>query len=116
MRVTIGRTLVVAALAMSAGAGCGNGASKANAAAESQGESITAVGCPATPRADCVTIAAYGKTYDITSAGVDVSRGVGVSLSGTAAGEMTQCGIKLNDVKVSYQTLKCGAPAPPAAG
>ncbi len=105
----------MAAVAMFAGAGCGNGASTANAAAEPKGESVTAVGCPATPRSDCVTIAAYGKTYDITSAGVDLSRGVGVSLSGVAAGEMTQCGVKLNEVKVSYQTLKCDPPAAPAA-
>ncbi|WP_133254333.1 hypothetical protein [Phenylobacterium deserti] len=107
----------MAMFAMAAGAGCGDGASKAQASGgESQGEAITAVGCPAQTTPQCVTIMAGGKAYDITEAGVDLSRGVGVSLRGMAAGEVTPCGPKLTNVKVEYQTLKCGPPPAPAAG
>lgn len=94
--------------------GCGQSAtSSANAAdGATQGQAVAAVGCPVQPKAGCVTIAAGGKTYDITDAGVDLSKGVGVSLTGTAKGEVGACGPKLADVKVDYLALQCGAPAP----
>jgi hypothetical protein len=115
MRTISGRIAAVA-LAMAACAGCSDGASKAVASGgEAQGERITAVGCPATPKAECVTIAAKGQNYDITSAGVDVAGGLGISVTGLAAGEVTACGSKLTDVKVEYQNIKCGAPAPAPA-
>jgi hypothetical protein len=114
MRVTLGSAAAVA-LAVFAVAGCGRATSSAQASGgEAQGEMVAAVGCPISPTAGCVTIAAQGKSYDISSAGVDLSRGVGVSLTGRAAGEVTACGPKLTDVKVDYLSLQCGAPAPAA--
>jgi hypothetical protein len=97
-------------------AGCGQRATSSAEAAggEAQGQAVAAVGCPVQPKADCVTIAAGGKTSDITDAGVDLSTGVGVSLTGTAKGEVGACGPKLANVKVDYLALQCGAPAAPA--
>jgi hypothetical protein len=110
MRVTVSAAAV--ALAMLACAGCsGKGASSAQAAGgESQGEFVTAVGCPVEPKPGCMTIASQGTSYDISAAGVDLSRGVGVSLTGRAAGEVTACGSKLTEVKVDYLSLSCGKP------
>jgi hypothetical protein len=106
---------MAAILAVAALGGCGQSTSAAQAAdGRSAGEAVVAVGCPVQPKAGCVTIAAQGKTYDITDAGVDLSKGVAVSLSGLAKGEMGACGPKLSDVKVDYQSLSCGAPAPAA--
>ncbi|HEY8572464.1 hypothetical protein [Phenylobacterium sp.] len=107
-------TAVVLAMAL---AGCGENATSAAQAAggEAQGQGVAAVGCPAQPKAGCVTIAAGGKTYDITDAGVDMSKGVGVSVTGQAKGEVGACGPKLAEVKVDYLALQCAAPAPPAA-
>ena len=114
MRVTLG-SVAAAALAIAACAGCSQGTSTAQASGgEAQGQAVTAVGCPMTPTPGCVTIAANGKTYDVSDAGIDLSRGVGVSLKGQAAGEVTACGPKLTEVKVDYLGLQCGAPAPPA--
>jgi hypothetical protein len=115
MRVTLG-SVAAAALAMAACVGCSQGASTAQASGgEAQGQVITAVGCPMTPTPACTTIAANGKTYDVSDAGLDLSRGVGISLTGRAAGEVTACGPKLTDVKVDYLSLQCGQPAAPAA-
>ena len=102
-----------AALAMAL-AGCGgSGTSTAQASGgDAQGQVVIAAGCPVQPKAGCTTIAAQGKMYDISSAGVDLSKGVGVQLSGRAAGEVTACGPKLTDVKVDYLELQCAAPAP----
>jgi hypothetical protein len=112
MRVTLGRAAILA-MAIAGCVSCSKGASTAQAAGgEAQGETITAVGCPISPKPGCMTIAAEGKAYDITSAGVDLSRGVGVSLTGQAAGEVTACGSKLTDVKVDYLTLQCGQAKP----
>jgi hypothetical protein len=114
MRVTLGSVAAVA-LAMAACAGCSQGVSTAEASGgEAQGLVVTAVGCPMTPTPGCTTIAANGKTYDISNAGVDLSRGVGISLTGRAAGEVTACGAKLTEVKTDYLGLQCGAPAAPA--
>jgi hypothetical protein len=113
MRVIIGRAAIVA-LAMAGCVSCSDKATSTAQAAggEAQGEFITAVGCPIAPKPGCVTIAADGKTYDISSAGVDMSKGVGVSLTGRAAGEATACGSKLSEVKVDYLSLQCGPPKP----
>lgn len=116
MRMTIG-SMTAVALAMAL-AGCGGKATSSAEAAggEAQGQAVTAVGCPVQATPDCVTIAAGGKSYDITGAGVDLTKGVGVSLTGTAKGEVGACGPKLADVKVEYLGLQCGAPAPKPAG
>lgn len=115
MRV-LGSAFVVA-LAAVACVGCsGQGGGQAQASAAPQGELVKAVGCPvAGPTPGCLTIMANGKAYDLGSANpaVDVSRNVGLSVSGHAAGEVTSCGIKLQDVEVEYLGLSCGAP--PAA-
>jgi hypothetical protein len=110
MRKIIGSTAAI--LAIAALGGCGQSTSSAQASdGQSAGETVVAVGCPAQPKAGCVTIASAGKTYDITDAGVDLSKGVAVSLSGVAKGEMGACGPKLSDVQVDYQSLSCGPPA-----
>jgi uncharacterized lipoprotein len=114
MRVTLGRVAAVA-LAIAACAGCSQGSSKANAANEAQAQAVTAVGCPMTPTPGCVTIAANGKAYDVSDAGIDLARGVGVSLKGQDGGQVTACGPKLTDVQVEYLGLQCGAPAAPAS-
>jgi len=116
MRVQLGSGAAVA-LAMAL-AGCGERTTSTAQASggEAAGQAIAAVGCPMQPKPDCVTIAAGGKTYDITGTGVDTSRGVGVSLTGQAKGEVGACGPKLANVKVDYLELQCGAPAAPAAG
>jgi hypothetical protein len=114
MRVNLG-SIAAAALAIVACAGCGQATSTAQASGgEAQGLVITAVGCPMTPTPGCTTIAANGKTFDVSHAGIDLSRGVGISLTGRAAGEVTACGPKLTDVKVDYLGLQCGVPAAPA--
>lgn len=97
-------------------AGCGGKTTSTAEAAggEAQGQVVVATGCPVQPKPGCTTISAQGKMYDISSAGVDLSKGVGVQLSGRAAGEVTACGPKLTDVKVDYLTLQCAAPAAPA--
>src|SRR5665213_2762944 len=70
MRIFLGgAAAVVLGLAC---AGCGQGVSKASAAdtAKAPAESVMAVGCPKTPKPDCVTVTADGKTWDVTSAKV----------------------------------------------
>lgn len=118
MRVKLGSVATVALMTVAL-ASCGSGetAGQAQASAEPAGELVTAVGCPTTgPEPNCLTIVANGKSYDLTSAGVDTTRGVGVSVTGRAAGEAGACGIKLAETKVNYLGLKCGPPAaaPPA--
>jgi hypothetical protein len=116
MRVTLGSAAALL-LAATALGGCGEKATSSAQASggEAQGEAIAAVGCPVQPKAGCVTIASGGKTYDITDAKVDLSKGVGISLTGTAKGAMGACGPKLENVKVDYLGLQCGAPAAPAS-
>lgn len=97
--------------------GCGEGATSTAQASggEAQGEKVVAIGCPKAPQANCVTIVAKGKAYDVTHAGIDLGRGVAVAVTGRSAGEVTPCGPKLTDVKVEYQGIQCAAPAPPPA-
>lgn len=116
MRVTFGSASAVALAIALCGACSGQGGGQAQASAAPQGESITAVGCPVVgPTAGCVTIKSGGKIYDLASASpaVDLSRKVGISVTGHAAGEVTSCGLKMTDVKVDYLGLEC-AGAPPA--
>lgn len=115
MRVTLG-TAATIALAVVALAGCGDtGTSQAQASSQQQGQTITAVGCPETgAQPTCLVMRKGDKVYDVTEAGIDMSRGVGVSVMGTAAGEVTACGTKLTDVKVDYMGIQCAAPPPPA--
>lgn len=118
MRISLGSASAIA-LAMALGACSGQGGGQAQASAAPQGEKVTAVGCPtAGPTPQCLTIAANGKTYDLAGAGVDTSKGVGISVSAMSVGEVTPCGIKLTDAKVEYLGLSCEmspdphAPAP----
>jgi hypothetical protein len=105
-------------LAMALEACSGQGSGQAQASSAPQGEQITAVGCPtAGPTPQCLTISANGKTYDLAGAGVDTSKNVGISLTATAVGEVTPCGVKLTNAKVEYLGLSCGmAPAVTAGG
>ncbi|WP_374473223.1 hypothetical protein [Phenylobacterium sp.] len=114
MRVLGSLAAVASAMAL---AGCGQGATSTAQASggESQGEKVVAIGCPKTPKPDCVTVTAGGKAYDVTGAGIDLTRGVAVAVTGRAAGEVTACGPKLTNVEVEYQGLQCAAPAPAAA-
>lgn len=116
MRVILG-SVVAVSLAVAL-AGCGKGATSSAQASggETQGERVVAIGCPKTPQPGCTTISAKGKAYDITDAGVDMSKGVAVSVTGKAGGEVGACGPKLTDVKVEYQSLQCAAAAPAATG
>ena len=117
MRVTLG-TAAAVALAMVACASCSNSqSSQVAAAAEPETELVTAVGCPmAGPQPGCVTIRSRGKVYDLAMAApaVDMSKGVGVSLTGHTAGDATACGQKLTDIKLEYLSLQCGPATPPA--
>ena len=113
MHVTLGSaSAIVLAIAL-CGACSEKGAGQAQASAAPQTEKITAVGCPvAGPASGCLTIMANGKAYDLAGASpaVDMSRNVGISVTGHSAGEKSACGIKLTDVKVDYLGLGCGAP------
>ena len=113
MRVTLGSaSAIVLAIAL-CGACSEKGAGQAQASAAPQTEKITAVGCPvAGPASGCLTIMANGKAYDLAGASpaVDMSRNVGVSVTGRSAGETSACGVKLTDVKVDYLGIACGAP------
>jgi hypothetical protein len=110
MRIFLGgAAAVVLGLAC---AGCGQGVSKASAAdtAKAPAESVMAVGCPKTPKPDCVTVTADGKTWDVTSAKVDLTKGVAVSVTGTA-GPAGACGATIANAQVEYSGLQCGKPA-----
>jgi hypothetical protein len=89
-------------------AGCGDsGVSGAKAAeAAPAAESVTAVGCPKAPKPECLTLVADGKTYDVTAAGIDVSRGVAVSVTGMT-GAPGACGPTLTQAQVEYTGLQC---------
>ncbi|MFN3515480.1 MAG: hypothetical protein ACK41C_20730 [Phenylobacterium sp.] len=112
--MSLGRVSAVAAAIALCGACSGQGSGRAQASSAPQGEPVTAVGCPTqAAESQCLTIAANGKVYDLAGANVDMSRNVGVSIRGRAAGEATECGLKLTDVKVEYLGLSCGmAPDP----
>jgi hypothetical protein len=108
MRIILG---AAAAMALGLGcAGCGNGVSSASAAdTAAQAETVTAIGCPKAPKPDCVTVTADGKTWDVTGAAVDMSKGVAVQVTGTP-GPAGACGAKLVNPQVSYTGLQCKAP------
>jgi hypothetical protein len=106
MRIWIGGAAAV--LLGLACAGCDGGVSSAKASAAAQAAPITAVGCPKTPQPACVTVTADGKTWDVTSAGVDVKRGVAVSVTGTP-GPAGACGTTLTSATVDYTGLACGS-------
>ena len=113
MRVTLGSASAIVLAIAVCGACSEKGAGQAQASAAPQTEKITAVGCPvAGPASGCLTIMANGKAYDLAGASpaVDMSRNVGISVTGHSAGEKSACGIKLTDVKVDYLGLGCGAP------
>jgi hypothetical protein len=106
-------------------AGCGPGATQAQADAKTQatmtaGTSANATGCvQVVADSACKTLkGAGGVLYDVSNAGIDLSRGKGVSLMGRDNGETTPCGKVLTDVKYDYLGISCAAPvaqAPAAA-
>lgn len=103
-KVILAGILGVAALGLAA---CGDsGVSSAQAADTAQAETVTATGCPKAPKPDCVTVTADGKTWDVTGAGVDLSKGVAVNVTGTPAGPGA-CGTKLAQAQVDYTGLQC---------
>lgn len=117
MRLGLGSGAAIILSIALCGACSGKGGGQAQASSAPAGEKITAVGCPvAGPTAGCLTIMANGKAYDLASANpaVDMSKNVGISVTGHAAGAVSSCGIKLTDVKVDYLGLSCGASPPPA--
>jgi hypothetical protein len=111
MRMLLGSVAITAAGLLLAGCGDG-GVSKASASDEAKAVvKVTAVGCPV--RGDdpaCLILEAKGVDYDISAAGVDLSRGVGISLTGAASGQTNACGAELNNVKFDYLSLACTAP------
>lgn len=115
MRVPFASISAIGLALVLCGACSGQGSGQAEASAAPQGERVTAVGCPvAGPTPGCITIKSGGKSYDLAAANpaVDLSKKVGISVTGHAAGEVGSCGIKLSDVEVEYLGLECaGAPA-----
>lgn len=113
MRVPLGSVSAIVLAVALCGACSEKGAGQAQASAAPQGEKITAVGCPVVgPATGCLTIMANGKAYDLAAASpaVDISRNVGVSVTGRSVGEASACGVKLTDVKIDYLGITCGAP------
>ena len=110
MRVILGSAASIALAVVLAG--CGEtGPSQAQASAQEQGEKVTAVGCAEVGvKPTCLVMKKGDKVYDVSNAGIDMSRGVGVSVQGTAAGEVTDCGTKLDNVKVDYMSIQCALP------
>ena len=105
MRIILGAA-AVAVLGLAC-AGCGDsGVSGARAAEAASVEQVTATGCPKAPKPECVTLTSDGKTWDVTSAGVDLSKGVAVNVSGTPGGAGA-CGTKLVNAQVDYTGLQC---------
>ena len=106
MRILLGGAALFA-LGLSL-AGCGDsGVSGAKAAeAAPAADPVTAVGCPKSPKPECLTLVADGKTYDVTAARIDVSRGVAVSVTGTP-GAPGACGPSLTQAQVEYTGLQC---------
>ena len=105
------RTIIGAAAVTILGlacAGCDSGVSSAKAEAQPPAQLVTAIGCPKTPKPDCVTVTADGKTWDVTAAGVDMKRGVAVSVTG-APGPAGACGATLTSPQVDYTGLQCGS-------
>lgn len=115
MRISLGSASAIV-VAMALGACSGQGSGQAQASAAPQGEKVTAVGCPTVgPTPQCLTIATNGKTYDLAGAGVDTTKGVGISVSAMTSGAKTACGIKITEAKVEYLGLSCEmAPDPNA--
>jgi hypothetical protein len=88
-------------------AGCDSGVSGAKAAESvAAAEAVTAVGCPKAPKPECLTLVADGKTYDVTAAKIDMSRGVAVSVTGSP-GAPGACGPTLTQAQVEYTGLQC---------
>jgi hypothetical protein len=114
MRTILGSAFLLSAAAL-AMAGCGDGGAAVSAAqAEAPGVRVLAVGCPAPGRqAGCVTMSSKGVAYDVTGAGIDLSKGKNVSLTGTSRGEAGLCGVKLTEVKFDYSALNCSLPPVP---
>lgn len=104
MRTILG-TATAMALALAC-AGCGQSAVSGAQAATPAAEPVTAIGCPKAPKPDCVTVTADGKTWDVTSAGVDLSKSVAVSVTGTP-GPAGACGPTLTGAQVDYTGLQC---------
>ncbi len=108
MRVSLGSVSAIVLAVALCGACSEKGAAQASAAPQVQ--KITAVGCPvAAPTTGCLTITADGQTYDLAGAtpAVDMSRKVGVSVTGRPEGGTSACGVKLTDIQVDYLGITC---------
>lgn len=107
MRIGLGLAGLLACSALGLAA-CGDSGVSTAEAADAAGSSttVTAIGCPKTPKPECVTVTADGKTWDVTAAGVDVNRGVAVSVSGMP-GPAGACGPTLDQPQVEYTGLQC---------
>jgi len=106
MRIVVaGAALAVLGVSL---AGCGDGGVSGAKAAEAApaAEAVTAVGCPKAPKPNCLTLSANGVTYDVTAAGIDVSKGVAVSVTGSP-GAAGACGPTLTQAQVEYTGLQC---------
>jgi len=98
-------------------AACGPGATQAQADAKAQatltsGVAANATGCVKVSAENaCQTLkGAGGVLYDVSTAGIDLSRGKGVSLMGRDNGASTPCGKVLTDVKYDYLGISCSVP------
>jgi hypothetical protein len=107
--ILAGAALAAASIALAACGDSGVSSAKADTTAQADA-TVTAIGCPKTPKPDCVTVTADGKTWDVTGAGVDLKKGVAVSVTGVPAGAGA-CGTKLTGASVDYTGLRCAAPA-----
>lgn len=110
MRVSLGSVSAIVLAVALCGACSEKGAGQAQASAPAQVQKIAAVGCPvAAPTTGCLTITADGQTYDLAGAtpAIDMSRKVGVSVTGRPVGGTSACGVKLTDIQVDYLGISC---------
>lgn len=110
MRVSLGSVSAIVLAVALCGACSEKGAGQAQASAAAQVQKITAVGCPvAAPTTGCLTITADGQNYDLAGAtpAIDMSRKVGVSVTGRPVGGTSACGVKLTDIQVDYLGISC---------
>lgn len=106
--ILAGAVMAAASIALAACGDSGVSSAKADTAAQAEA-TVTAIGCPKTPKPDCVAVTADGKTYDVTGAGVDLTKGVAVSVTGTP-GAAGACGTKITAAQVEYTGLRCAPP------
>lgn len=108
MRVSFGSVSAIVLAVALCGACSEKGTAQASAAPQVQ--KITAVGCPVVDASTgCMTITADGQTYDLAGAtpAINMSRKVGVSVTGRPVGGTSACGVKLTEIGVDYLGIGC---------